>query len=374
MKLRRNRYQKGSVVLDPRSQTWSFRFYDNAGQRKAERIGTLKEFPTKSKAQHAAEPIRLRINAPEEATAITTLQVAERYRKERMPQRHSTSRGYEVKLKIVLEKWGNDSLPLKPYEVEAWLKELRTAEGKTYSPKTLSHVCNMLTILHDAAMFWGYLPIERNPMSVVRVAGSSKRTKQLVFLTTEEFRLLLSEIKEGPYRLMVMLAGCLGLRTSEIFGLQWGDFDWLRTEVHIQRAVVEGHVDETKTVSSNKKLPLDPSLVTAVQSWKQCTVFNMDGDWVFASPVALGKMPLNSNSAQRDFLRPASIRAGLKPIGWHALRHSYRTWLDEFGAEPMVQKELMRHSSITMTMDGYGRGVPAANREANARVVGQLLQ
>jgi hypothetical protein len=26
----------------------------------------------------------------------------------------------------------------------------------------------------------------------------------------------------------------------------------------------------------------------------------------------------------------------------------------------MVQKELMRHSTISMTMDGYGRGVPEA--------------
>jgi hypothetical protein len=40
----------------------------------------------------------------------------------------------------------------------------------------------------------------------------------------------------------------------------------------------------------------------------------------------------------------------------------------------MVQKGLMRHSTIAMTMDGYGRGVPSANREANSRVVGRLLQ
>jgi hypothetical protein len=44
------------------------------------------------------------------------------------------------------------------------------------------------------------------------------------------------------------------------------------------------------------------------------------------------------------------------------------------GTGPEVQKELMRRSTITMTMDGYGRGVPAANREANAKVVSDLLQ
>ena len=132
--------------------------------------------------------------------------------------------------------------------------------------------------------------------------------------------------------------------------------------------------DETKTESSNAKLPLDPAIVAVLQAWRQHTPFAADSDYVFASPVMLGKKPLSSNSAQRDYLRPASIEAGLQPIGWHALRHSYRTWLDEMGTSIMVQKELMRHSTIAMTMDGYGRGVPEANREANSRLVSDLLQ
>jgi len=72
-------------------------------------------------------------------------------------------------------------------------------------------------------------------------------------------------------------------------------------------------------------------------------------------------------------LRPAAKRAGLSSIGWHSLRHSYRTWLDETGAPITVQRELMRHSTIAMAMDGYGRGVASANGKANARVVGMLL-
>jgi integrase len=76
-----------------------------------------------------------------------------------------------------------------------------------------------------------------------------------------------------------------------------------------------------------------------------------------------GKKPLNSNTVQRDYLRPESIKAGLTPLGWHALRHSYRTWLAEVGTGPEVQKERMRHSTIAMTLDGYGRGIPEANRK-----------
>jgi integrase len=138
----------------------------------------------------------------------------------------------------------------------------------------------------------------------------------------EEFRRLLVEIPEEPYRLMVLFAACLGLRMSELFGLVWGDFDLLRSEVHIQRGIVEGYVDETKTASSSSKLPPHPMIVTASMAWRQQSPFQSDTDYVFASLIMLGKKPLNANSAQRDYLRPASIKAGLQPIGFHALRHS----------------------------------------------------
>jgi integrase len=106
---------------------------------------------------------------------------------------------------------------------------------------------------------------------------------------------------------------------------------------------------------------------------KRESPFAADSDFVFASPILGGRKPLNGNSVQRDYLRPESIKAGLQPLGWHALRHSYRTWPAEKGTGPEVQKELMRHSTIAMSLDGYGRGVPEANRAADATVVSDLL-
>jgi len=63
-----------------------------------------------------------------------------------------------------------------------------------------------------------------------------------------------------------------------------------------------------------------------------------------------------------------------KETAGHALRHSSRAWLGEKGTGPEVQKELMRHSSIVMTVDGYGRGVADCNRMASAVVVSDVLQ
>ena len=67
-----------------------------------------------------------------------------------------------------------------------------------------------------------------------------KKEKPRRILTKEEFRQLLARILHQPDRVMVLLAACVGLRTSEIFALLWSDFDWLRNEVFIQRGIVEG--------------------------------------------------------------------------------------------------------------------------------------
>jgi integrase len=375
MKLRRKRFQKGSVQLDPRTNVWSFRYRDTNGERKAERIGTRQQYRTKSSAEVAAVAIRERIFGAVKTEAVTLDRVADRYEAERMPGRHTTNRGYKGKLKIIRAKWGKYPLPLNPPEVELWLKEVRTVKGTLYSKKSREGIKSLLCILHDASMFFQYLPYTANPMELVKVPpvkGAPKKKKRIV-LTKDDFRLLLAKFV-GMYRVMVLLAGCVGLRRSEIFGLKWSDFNWLKNEIFIQRSTVEGYEDECKTESSNTNVPLHPELVKVLLAWRQVTPYGADNDYVFASPIMDGKKPLNSDSVERDYLRPKSIEAGLEPMGWHALRHSYRTWLAELKTGPEVQRDLMRHSTVGMTLDGYGQGVPDLNREANYAVVKGLLQ
>jgi len=64
---------------------------------------------------------------------------------------------------------------------------------------------------------------------------------------------------------MVLIAACLGLRASEIMGLQWGDFDWEDRTLLVRRSVVQGRVGDTKTEASGLPLPVDPSLADALR-------------------------------------------------------------------------------------------------------------
>lgn len=82
-----------------------------------------------------------------------------------------------------------------------------------------------LNILFIGAMKWEFIDIDRmNPMSLVRVEGSSRCLRQPGILPVKEFRVLLDQLQE-PVRTMCIVAACLGLRASELVDLQWSDFD-----------------------------------------------------------------------------------------------------------------------------------------------------
>jgi integrase len=256
---------------------------------------------------------------------------------------------------------------VKPLLVEEWLSELNLA------PKSKGHIRSIMHILFNWAMKWELIDLDKmNPMKLVRVEGSSKRLRQPRTLTVKEFRLLLERLEE-PIRTMCIVAACLGLRASEVAGLQWGDFDWGNRQIHIQRGFVIGHVDEVKTTNSNRSLPVHRALATLLLEYKKETAPDAkDTDWLFPSPYGTGR-PRWPWTIQRTHLLPAGIRAGLGRIGWHTFRHSYSTLLRALRVDLKVQQELLRHADIRTTMNIYTQAMPDAMRRANSRVVEMVL-
>lgn len=55
------------------------------------------------------------------------------------------------------------------------------------------------------------------------------------------------ELLPKPYRTIVVVAQCLGLRVSEILALEWEDVDFEKLSLFVRRSVVHGRVDEVKT-------------------------------------------------------------------------------------------------------------------------------
>ena len=97
-----------------------------------------------------------------------------------------------------------------------WLKSLRGKKTeKPLAPKTKAHIRNALYLLYQWA--WRWKLVDHNPIQLV--PQSTRRLKIPRVLTPEQFRALLDKLNE-PYRTMVLVAGCIGLRVCEIVGLK----------------------------------------------------------------------------------------------------------------------------------------------------------
>lgn len=329
--------------------------------------------------------------------------ICDRYLKEEMPERYSTSKSYRSNIKNYLKpRWGDYLLDhIRPMAVEDWLKKLPMA------PKSKTHIRGVMHLMFECATRWELFTDKRNPIALVRIKGGSKRRQRPTILTVDQFETIVALLK-GPCRTMVYIAQCLGLRVSEIAALQWDDFDFDKNQLLVQRSFVSGRVDDVKTEYSQDYVPLHPSLTETVLTWAKEATATEEG-WVFANPIT--KKPYYPTEIQKRHIRPAGCclvdcptcgaavgvwcqQEGSTPngkrlpvhekrieaagkyaaLGWHTFRHTYRTWLDETGAPMKVQQELMRHASIQTTMNIYGQAMSSSKREANKKVVEMVLK
>jgi integrase len=221
-------------------------------------------------------------------------------------------------------------------------------------------------LLLEKAMLWGLMDPQRNPMELVKLKGTSKRLKKPQILTPEKFQELVSEVRE-PYRTMVIVAMCTGMRVSEVLALRWEHIDFKAGAMLIQQGVVNGRIGKVKTEASNDYIPLDPAFAQ--------TLLDLKGDksegLVFPSHITGGCY--YAGVIQQQILTPAGEKIGLNGIGWHTFRHTYRSLLDETGAPVGVQQKLMRHSNVATTMNVYGSATLKSKQQANSKVVQMVI-
>lgn len=374
----RTRYQNGSLRVKKRGnglRLWEFRYYEplpeGSGRAlRAVTVGTLQEYPTEAAARKSdiVQSIILRINAEHTlgpVTASTVGALIARYEEEELPVRYSTRVSYQSYLdNYIRPRWGQTPIAgVRAMAVEDWLKRL------TLAPKTRGHIRSLMSTLFKCAQRWEL--VEANPMQLVRVRNVSKRLERPSVLTAEEFHRLLPHIRE-PYRTMVLIAGCLGLRASEIVGLQWRDFDFTKSTLLVQRGVVHGRVDDVKTEYSRDVVPIATELANELLAYRDRSYPTKDG-WLFANPAT--EKPYHQEEIQKKHIRLAAKAAGIDSrIGWKTFRHSFRSWLDQTEAPIGVQRELMRHASIQTTMNVYGRAMTDSKRQAHSNVVQMVLR
>ena len=175
-------------------------------------------------------------------------------------------------------------------------------------------------------------------------------------------------------RTLISLAVCTGLRKSELFALQWQDVHFELGQLNVVRSIVQQVVGVCKTESSKKPVPLDPFLIKVLQEWFEVSRYKEPSDWVFASPHTGGKNPYSGQALMRRNIRPIAQQLGIrKRLGWHTFRHTFATLLHDLGTNMKVAQELLRHSTIRVTLDYYTQALTPAKRVAQSAIVSLLF-
>ncbi len=135
----------------------------------------------------------------------------------------------------------------------------------------------------------------------------------------------------GPVlRILVLAAAMTGVRQSELLGLRWEHVDWSAQRIRVRNTWVRGeHSDEGKSdLSTRRSIPMADRLAGALDLWSKQTAYATSGDLVFAHPHS-GR-PLDRTKVTRRF-QQACRDAGVEPIRFHDLRHTFATRLAASG-------------------------------------------
>ncbi len=373
--------QDGSVTVERRKRgpdVWCFRWREAGpdGRRIHRRIvlGTADELRSIASARKMVAGLRREININDVRIRRESIKLADLSRHfqqrelaDRNPRiSYSTKKAYAGYLeKWIDPRWGEYRLlDVRAVEVESWLKSLNRAAG------TRCKIRNVMSLLfnhgrrHDLC--------DRNPIEWVR-QGAKRRTAPDI-LTSDEVQELLANLRFREQTL-VLMAVTTGLRRSELFALKWRDVDFQAKQIHVTRSIVQNVIGVCKTETSQKPVPAHDDLVKTLREWHRQTPYQSSESWVFASPVNQGRWPFLAQEIMRRHIIPVARKLGItKRIGWHTFRHTYSTLLRSTGAELKIMQELLRHSTIGVTLDTYTQAVTTEKRNAQEAVVALLFR
>lgn len=258
-------------------------------------------------------------------------------------------------------------------DVATWVNDM----AERSSAKTVKNKRDFLSGALKAAVKAKLIAL--NPAEDVRNPRWDRR--EMVFLTADEFRLLLDQVP-GHWKALVEFLVASGARWSEATALKPSDVDVAAGTVRISKAWKTGAGGYTLGVTKTRK-----SVRTINVPRRILERLDLTGEWVFTNSgrgkgnfadgeVRADASPVRIHSFQPNVWQPAIARA--KTVGLtktpriHDLRHTAASWLLQAGRPmPSVQQHL-GHESIQTTVDVYGH-LDRSSGQGNADAMDAML-
>lgn len=208
--------------------------------------------------------------------------------------------------------------------------------GSDHSKQTVAKRKNHLTQCLKNAYADG--AIKKDPTILINLVGQKGRTADSKYLEADDF-LKLEHFVENKLDKNAYLAIYIGIHTGarigEIMALNYEDFNQETKELTINKAIdPNGSIKSTKTESSRRVIAVDDTLLNAVQG-KSGRIITTSNNWINRT------------------LKKIAKEINIKPITFHALRHSHGSFLISNGVSMNYVSQRLGHRDISITQKIY---------------------
>lgn len=206
----------------------------------------------------------------------------------------------------------------------------------------------------------------------VQIRLPKKKKSRAQALTKKEQKKMEDQAKRMPlYKgLSVLLALHAGLRIGEIAALRWEDIDLYNRTIHVKQTFqrlsigsgevkTQLHLDQSKTESSNRFIPISLGLYKYLKKWKK----KAPGAYVCSNKVT----PSEPRLLTYYFHNLRKI-CGIISVHFHQLRHTFATRCIESNADIASVSKLLGHTSTRTTLDVYTDSMLESRRQVIDRM------
>jgi integrase len=195
------------------------------------------------------------------------------------------------------------------------------------SGSTVNRELALLKRMFNLAIAWD-LYLDLNPFRKVKFFREFNIGLRVVSRDEEE-RLVRNA---APYvQDLIRFALNTGLRTGEIFTLQWSRVDW-------EKGILNVFAPKTE---KTRIVPLNAEARKVLEYW----ALGKRNEFVFYNPET-GKPFVDLKAG----FALACRKAGISGVTWHTLRHTFASRLLDRGADIVTVQQLLGHSTVTVTM------------------------
>lgn len=231
-------------------------------------------------------------------------------------------------------------------DLVAAYRQTKLSEG--LARKTVQNHLAFLHGIFNHALKRGW--VHANPVATLDRPPTRGTDPDIRFLDDAELEALIRAVPDDTLgateRVLYLAAAMTGLRRGELLALRWQDVDWRASLVRVRRNYTRGEWGTPKSRRSTRAVPMADRLAGDLERLYQRSAFQADDDLVFAHPV-LGTV-LDPSKLRKRFIA-AAAGAGLRPVRFHDLRHTFGTRMAAAGAPLRAIQEWMGHRDYKTT-------------------------